>query len=111
MITYISSQVPHKSLNQAHAASMPDTTHAVTQVTHEFIPSQQRHLVLISSVCFSTRHLQFTFVRLLDSYLVSLMTLFNIDAHYLDISFKAARCSLKLAPVKPVSKGPPSSFV
>lgn len=84
---------------------MPDTTHAVAQVTHEFIPRQQRLLVLISSVCFSTRHLQFTFVRLLNSHLVSLMTLFNIDAHYHVVSSIAARCSLKSAPAKPISKG------
>src|SRR6266487_4584265 len=61
--------VPHQSLSQARATSMPDATWAVSRSPPGSSLGWNRPSVLASSATFSTPHRWFTLVRLLGSHL------------------------------------------
>jgi hypothetical protein len=63
------SHVPHQSLSQTRATSMPDATWAVGRSPPGSSQGWNRPSVLTSSATFSTPHRWFTHVRLLGSHL------------------------------------------
>ena len=63
------SHVPHKSLNQGHAAFMPDAVWAVGRYLPDLSRANETHPVLTPSMHFSTRHQRFACARLLGSHL------------------------------------------
>src|SRR5208282_1297532 len=76
------SHVPHKSLNQIHATSMPDTIQAVNRSPPGFILAFGKPPVLMSSKFFSTPHQWFVCTHLSDSYLTRSMSCLFLNANH-----------------------------
>lgn len=75
------SPVPHESLDQAHAAFMPDAGWAVLGPPPNLIPEEGDAPGSDVGSGFSTRHQRFAYARLLDPYLTGSRPAFSLNAH------------------------------
>ena len=104
------SHVPHKSLNQGHAALMPDAACAVSRHLTDLSRVNDCPPVLTSSLRFRTLHQRFACARLLGPHLTESCPAFSathttwaLDPRSLRW-FEACACT-------PASRGLPSSLV
>ena len=104
------SHVPHESLDQTHAASMPDITRAVSRAPLGLIPGQTPCPVSMSPRLLSTRHQRFTCVRLPDPYLTRCSRAFSSPLTTLALYQRSVRW-FETWSCTPVPRGPPSSLV
>ncbi len=76
------SYVPYQSLDQSHAAFMPDAGWAVIRFPPTLSRANHSLPVSTSVIYISTRHQRFTCVRLLDPYLTESRSAFSSNAHH-----------------------------
>jgi hypothetical protein len=75
------SYVPYQSLNQDHAAFMPDASGAVNRYSSTSFTGQSLDPSFDAAFVLSTLHQRFTCVRLLDSHLTEYLSAFSGNAH------------------------------
>jgi hypothetical protein len=102
------SYVPHQSLNQGHAAFMPDAGWAVCKLPPTLSRVRNPFPVSTSARYLSTRHQRFTCVRLLDSHLTKCCSAFSSTLTTRTLNPRSLR-RFEVCSCKPTSRGPPSS--
>ena len=104
------SQVPYKSLHPSHATSMPVVAWPVRGFPPGCSLRRSSPQVLTTSIRFSTPHQWFTFVHLLDAYLIPSCGTFSLTLTTMTLNHSSLRW-FEIYALTSIPRGLPSSLV